>query len=532
MRCCPTIVFLVMLITSLGFNAEKPVQSAPATAKCPVPSDEDWTSQEKFVWERVCVGEIADFNKEAAYGGNLDPRKLGTLPEDRILRQAFLETILLGERHRSVIARLGVRIFGARFPELIDLQNATLQDELWLDGCLLERGADLSWLKSTQPIAIHGSRVGDTLTMYSLQVDSNVFLDDSEFEDVTLVGATIGHTLDMSGSKVSGKLDLDSLRVGVHLLMRNAEFDEIVLENAQIGGQLDFTGSTFHGDVTLNGAHIDGAIQFASAQWSDDAILSLRNARADVIPNLSDPWPNKLDLDGLTYRNLDRLTSRSSGIRNDFNSWFDKLLQYSRQPYEQLATVLQTQGEIGSATAVRYSARDRERERREATDPVRLWLRLLDLVVGYGYYPQNTFRWAAGFVVLGALVLRIFGEGPKNGMPFGFAYSFDMLLPLVRLREKHYRHRSGRTSSVLFLHPRNNGMGACFFLHHWAFWAYTVEGGVIGTLRHRSGCWRSSRAGSHPCSRPSSFSRCSTGSHFLPRASLQSMTAARRYLSF
>jgi len=422
-----------MLITSLGFNAEKPVQSAPATAKCPVPSDEDWTSQEKFVWERVCVGEIADFNKEAAYGGNLDPRKLGTLPEDRILRQAFLETILLGERHRSVIARLGVRIFGARFPELIDLQNATLQDELWLDGCLLERGADLSWLKSTQPIAIHGSRVGDTLTMYSLQVDSNVFLDDSEFEDVTLVGATIGHTLDMSGSKVSGKLDLDSLRVGVHLLMRNAEFDEIVLENAQIGGQLDFTGSTFHGDVTLNGAHIDGAIQFASAQWSDDAILSLRNARADVIPNLSDPWPNKLDLDGLTYRNLDRLTSRSSGIRNDFNSWFDKLLQYSRQPYEQLATVLQTQGDIGSATVVRYSAR--ERERRDATHWwVWLWLTLLDSFVGYGYYPQYTFGWAAFFVILGAVVLQMSGEGPKNGI--GVAYSFDMLyqIPLIRTR--------------------------------------------------------------------------------------------------
>ena len=311
MRGCPPILFLVILIC-LGLNDEKPVQSAPATARCPLPPDESWTSQEKFVWERVCIGKEADFNKEAAYGGELDPLKLGTLPEDRILRQAFLETILLGERHRSVIARLGVRIFGARFPELIDLQNATLQDELWLDGCLLERGADLSWLKSTQPIAIHGSRVGDTLTMYSLQVDSNVFLDDSEFEDVTLVGATIGHTLDMSGSKVSGKLDLDSLRVGVHLLMRNAEFDEIVLENAQIGGQLDFTGSTFHGDVTLNGAHIDGAIQFASAQWSDDAILSLRNARADVIPNLSDPWPNKLDLDGLTYRNLDRLTSRSN----------------------------------------------------------------------------------------------------------------------------------------------------------------------------------------------------------------------------
>jgi len=310
MRYCPPILFLVILITYLGFNAEKPVQSAPVTARCPLPPDESWTSQEKFVWERVCIGEEADFNKEPAYGGELGPRKPGTLPEDRILTQAFLEKILFDEQDRSIIARLGVRIFGARFPEKIDLRNATLQNELWLDGCLLEGGADLSWLKSTQPVGIHSSKVDEELNMYSLQVDSNVFLDDSEFADVTLVGATIGHTLDMSGSKVSGKLDLDSLRVGVHLLMPNAEFDEIVLENAQIGGQLDFTGSTFHGDVTLNGAHIDGAIQFASAQWSDDAILSLRNARADVIPNLSDPWPNKLDLDGLTYRNLDRLTSQ------------------------------------------------------------------------------------------------------------------------------------------------------------------------------------------------------------------------------
>jgi hypothetical protein len=469
MRCCPPSLFLAILIASLGFNAEKSVQSAPATARCPLPPDEDWTSQEKFVWERVCVGEPADFNKEAAYGYNLDPRELGTLPENRILRQAFLETILLDERHRSVIARPGVRIFGARFPELINLQNAALQNELWLDGCLLERGADLSWLKSTQPIAIRGSKVGDALNMYSLQAGSNVFVDESEFADVTLVGTTIGHTLDMSRSKISGKLDLDSLRVEVHLLMPGAEFDEIVLKNARIGGQLDFSGSTFHKNVTLNGAHIGGALQFVSeqfgsAQWSDDAILFLRNARADVIPSLSHPWPNKLDLDGLTYRNLDRLTYRSSGIvGDDFNSWFDKLLQYSRQPYEQLATVLQTQGDIGRATAIRYSAR--ERERREATGPVRLWLTLLDLVVGYGYYPQYTFGWAACFVVLGALVLFFSGEGPKNGMPFGVAYSFDMLLPLVRLREKHYSiDLTGPARYYFYFHRIMGWVLASFFV--------------------------------------------------------------------
>ena len=382
------------------------------------------------------------------------------------MRQSFLETILLDERHRNVIARPGVRIFGARFPELIDLQNAALQNELWLEGCLLESGANLSWLKSTQPIGILSSRVGDALTMYSLQVDSTVILRQSEFvADVTAVGATISHTLDMRGSKVSGTLDLDSLRVGVHLLMYDAEFHEIVLENAEIGGQLDFSGSTFHENVTLNGAHIGGALQFVSAQrspaqWSDDAILlSLRNARADVIPNLSDPWPNKLDLDGLTYRNL---TSRSSDIRNDFNRWIGKLFQYSRQPYEQLATVLQTQGDIGSATVVRYSAR--ERERRDATHWwVWLWLTLLDSFVGYGYYPQYTFGWAAFFVILGAVVLQMSGEGPKNGI--GVAYSFDMLLPLVRLREKHYSiDLAGRARYYFYIHKIMGWVLASFFI--------------------------------------------------------------------
>jgi hypothetical protein len=41
-------------------------------------------------------------------------------------------------------------------------------------------------------------------------------------------------------------------------------------------------------------------------------------------------------------------------------------------------------------------------------------------------------------VLLGALVLRVSGEGPRNAMPIGLSYSFDMLLPIVRLRDQHY----------------------------------------------------------------------------------------------
>ena len=45
------------------------------------------------------------------------------------------------------------------------------------------------------------------------------------------------------------------------------------------------------------------------------------------------------------------------------------------------------------------------------------------------------------------------GEGPKNGMPFGLAYSFDKLLPIVRLREKHYTiDLAGLTRYYFYVH--------------------------------------------------------------------------------
>src|SRR5262249_58549912 len=107
---------------------------------------------------------------------------------------------------------------------------------------------------------------------------------------IVLRNADVPSQLTLEGSKVSGLLDMYGIQIGTNLLMDNSEFAEVDLENAQIGGQLDFSGSTFHENVTLNGAHIGGTVQFVSAQWSDHAILYLRNARADVIPSLSDPW--------------------------------------------------------------------------------------------------------------------------------------------------------------------------------------------------------------------------------------------------
>lgn len=46
--------------------------------------------------------------------------------------------------------------------------------------------------------------------------------------------------------------------------------------------------------------------------------------------------------------------------------------------------------------------------------------------------------WAIGLVIVGTLVMRVSGEGPRNGTPISVIYGFDMLLPIIRLRDKHY----------------------------------------------------------------------------------------------
>ena len=119
-----------------------------------------------------------------------------------------------------------------------------------------------------------------------------------------------------------------------------------------------YAGSSLKQDVDLSGAEIGGGLLLKSAQWSDGVTLVLRDAKVlGIIPALADAWAPKLDLDGFTYR--------SAGAADQFEDWFGRLDHYAPQPYDQLASVVQSQGNGALATAIRYSGR--ERERSEAT---------------------------------------------------------------------------------------------------------------------------------------------------------------------
>jgi hypothetical protein len=322
-------------------------------------------------------------------------------------------------------------------------------------------------------LSLNGSKVTNTLNMNGLQVGGDLLMRGAEFASIDLTTANVGGQLTLVGSKVSGPLTMDGLQVGEHLTMQQASLASLELETSHVAGGFNLTGSKiagsfrcyalevvqeidmseaefsglidcqkvkikgdlklgkgkFIGNVNLAGAEIGGTLHLDGAQWDRNGTLDLRDAKIERIPALSGAWAEKQNIDGFTYRTVD--------APDQFASWFARLTYYTPQPYYQLASVVESQGNVPLATAIRYSGRDAERK--EARGLSWIWLTILRSLIGYGYYPQWAIFWALALVLGGAVVMRISEEGPRNGMPYGVAYSFDLLLPIIRLREKHYQ---------------------------------------------------------------------------------------------
>ena len=170
---------------------------------------DDWSEAEKWAWDEIRAGRVADFNERL---GELDPKDPKGWDDTRRLGQAFITTILLDEPYRGAIPRRGVRLVGAWLPEPIDLANTRLSHELWLDRSRFDAMVNLVDMNIRGPLSMQGSKFGGKLDMHRLQADSGLFMrDGAEFAEVNLSSAKIGGQVSMIGSKSpSGKFMKDS----------------------------------------------------------------------------------------------------------------------------------------------------------------------------------------------------------------------------------------------------------------------------------------------------------------------------------
>ena len=116
-----------------------------------------WSEPERWAWEEIRAGRIADFNEREGKLDPLDPRKPDGWGDKRKLSPDFLKEILFREPYRSVIPIEGVRIIGAWFPRSVDLAHGRLDRQLWLDKCRFEGAASLINLDVDDLLSLAGS---------------------------------------------------------------------------------------------------------------------------------------------------------------------------------------------------------------------------------------------------------------------------------------------------------------------------------------------------------------------------------------
>ena len=301
------------------------------------------------------------------------------------------------------------------------------------------------------------------LTMDSLDVTASLFMREAQFAEVDLRSARIGGQLSMSESLFTAPVTMESILVSRELLVHGATFFnyawrmQIELAFAKIGSNLDFSGSQLS-SLDLTGAEVGGLFQLGPRdkppKWLPEARLTLRNARVGVLQDLQEAWPSQLVLDGFNYSLLGGdLVERTNDKSIREVSWYTgcrgKQTNYSPQPYEQLASVLEKGGYKDEAREIRYASK--ECERSQATGLDRAWLTGLQWAIGYGYRYQYTVIWTLCWIACGAAVLYVSWWSklhPSNRWPddrrgiiyniiTSIFFSFDMLLPIISLNPQH-----------------------------------------------------------------------------------------------
>ncbi|WP_037607021.1 hypothetical protein [Streptacidiphilus rugosus] len=338
-------------------------------------------------------------------------------------------------------------------------------------GRIAMAGARIEGTLGLQESVLHGS--DGALHARGITVGRSFRLTDADVDGTVLIaGAVIGEQLELSGSRLrsaegytlagqgvrvarearferhtdsrgtlrpfrsEGTVHLDGASLGSNLRMHGAELVvpegdvALNLSGAVITQGLRLKdGFTTSGEVRLVGARIQGHLNL-SGMTSPDALLTLYGCSiTEIYDEGTDPWPHRLQLDGLVYDNLAPYRPAAERLR---------LLRrqvggYQPRPFEQLAAHYRRLGHDDEARAVLLA---RQRARRAA----RPWWRrapglLADLLTGHGYRPSRAAAWAAGLLAAGSVYFashRPRAVHPEEHLVFNpFLYTADRLIPVV-----------------------------------------------------------------------------------------------------
>ncbi|MFF1627687.1 membrane-associated oxidoreductase [Streptomyces sp. NPDC058272] len=271
--------------------------------------------------------------------------------------------------------------------------------------------------------------------------------------------ADIGTDLWAVGLVAHGQVRLNGATVGGQVNLSDAELHAppgdtaLHAETLSVGTDLHAMRLRAHGRVNLSGARIPRQLNLAYARLSHpegqalrasscvigelwlretapiEGAVNLRRSQLDLLHISPEVWPDRVRIDGLSYRAL--APHLPAGQRLPLlEREEDGYLPYA---YEQLATAYRTAGDDAAARTVQLAKL--RRHRRTLPRYARFWGRLQDATVGYGFRPMRAAGWLLLLLCTGAVAFALHpphalkpAEAPGFNPVF---YTLDLLLPII-----------------------------------------------------------------------------------------------------
>lgn len=251
-----------------------------------------------------------------------------------------------------------------------------------------------------------------------------------------LNGATVGGQIQLDGAQLlaPGRIALhaENLTVGTDLRAHRMK----------ARGMVNLTGSRIPGQVNLTRADLanpDGTALRASSCAIGELWLrrcdpvrgdvNLRRSTVDLLHIDPRAWPERIAIDGLTYRTLAPhlpAEQRLPALEREESGY----LTYA---YEQLAAAYRTAGDEAAARTVQLAKL--RRHRHTLPRAARAWGLLQDATVGYGFRPLRAAGWLTALLMTGSIAYGIdppralkAGEAPDFNAVF---YTIDLMVPIV-----------------------------------------------------------------------------------------------------
>jgi hypothetical protein len=388
----------------------------------------------------------------------------------RAISSEFVRRIVVEPRWRDPLAGRVILIKGVRVRGGLDFSGSRVSFDLGFDSSNFD-AIEFEGTKFDGSFGLERT-LADSFNGMRARVGGDLFISQSTIGHIYLNSSIISgsggifesniRSLSASGARVENAFGIEKTMVQETIALQMGRFGAIFLAESTLKS-FDLSGSVINSELQLC------APGGGPLRWIGPGEIILRNVQAGALEDDAASWPIIIDLRGFSYKKLggaQRCAGSDPYLRSSslFVDWLSRSPGLSRQPYQQLASIIRDAGYRETAEDILYALRERDRVAAGVRGEWIHWagMTVLKLTIGYGI-GDRLFRalwWVLGLTAIGIVILMFSPQAREKGLPWCSAASLDQLLPIVNLNPEFDNFFDDP------LRERLNGLQLAYFVLH------------------------------------------------------------------